>query len=46
MGYIIAVILGYLLGCSSMAYYLAKWNKADLQSSQTLQKLQLRKESE
>ena len=30
MGYIIAVILGYLLGCSSMAYYLAKWKKADL----------------
>ena len=32
MGYIIAVILGYLLGCSSMAYYLAKWKKADLRS--------------
>ena len=32
MGYIIAAILGYLLGCSSMAYYLAKWKKADLRS--------------
>ena len=30
MAYAIAVILGYLLGCSNMAYYLAKLKKADL----------------
>ena len=30
MEYAVAVILGYLLGCSNMAYYLAKGRKADL----------------
>ena len=30
MEYAVAVVLGYLLGCSNMAYYLAKGRKADL----------------
>ena len=30
MQYVIAAVLGYLLGCSNMAYYLAKRKKADL----------------
>lgn len=29
MGYILALGMGYLLGCSSMAYYLGKWKKTD-----------------
>lgn len=32
MGYIIAVLTGYLMGCSNMAYYLAKLRKADLRA--------------
>ena len=32
MGYIIAVVMGYLLGCSNMAFYLAKINKANLRA--------------
>ena len=32
MKYILILLLGYLLGCSSMAYYLAKAAKADLRS--------------
>lgn len=32
MGYIIAVLTGYLMGCSNMAYYLAKLHKADLRA--------------
>ena len=30
MQYVIAVVMGYLLGTSNMAYYIAKWKKADL----------------
>ena len=30
MAYVISAVLGYLLGCSNMAYYLAKGKKADL----------------
>ena len=33
MGYIIAVILGYLLGCSSMAYYIGKMKKKDIRTA-------------
>ncbi len=33
MNYIYTVLLGYLLGCSSMSYYLAKINKIDIRSS-------------
>ena len=33
MRYVLAAALGYLLGCSNMAYYLAKWKKADLRSA-------------
>ncbi len=30
MGYLLSGLLGYLLGCSSMALYLSKWMKKDL----------------
>lgn len=30
MGYLISIILGYLLGCSSMAYYIGMWKKQDV----------------
>lgn len=33
MYYIYAILLGYLLGCSSMSYYLAKFNHVDIRSS-------------
>ena len=33
MGYILAIAAGYLLGCSNMAYYLAKLKKADLRGA-------------
>lgn len=33
MPYLIAIALGYLLGCSNMAYYIAKWKNADLRSA-------------
>ena len=33
MGYLIAVILGYLLGCSHMAYYIGKLKKLDIRSA-------------
>ncbi len=32
MAYLIAIILGYGLGCSNMAWYLSRWKKADLRS--------------
>ncbi len=32
MKYLLAILLGYLLGCSSMSFYLAKWNNVDIQS--------------
>lgn len=32
MNYIFAILLGYLLGCSSMSFYLAKWKHVDIQS--------------
>ncbi len=33
MAYFAAALLGYLLGCSNMALYLAKWKRLDLRSS-------------
>lgn len=33
MGYLLAVILGYLLGCSHMAYYIGKIKKLDIRSA-------------
>ena len=33
MGYLIAILVGYLLGCSNMAWYLAKLKKADLRGA-------------
>ena len=35
MQYLLAIAMGYLLGCSSMAYYLAKLRKADLTKAGT-----------
>jgi len=32
MAYILVCLMGYLLGCSNMAVYLAKWKKVDLKS--------------
>ncbi len=32
MGYVLSVLLGYLLGCSNMALYIAKWKKVNLRS--------------
>lgn len=32
MGYLLSVALGYLLGSSNMAYYIAKWKKVDMRS--------------
>ncbi len=33
MRYLIIIALGYLIGCSSMAYYLSKWKGVDLRKS-------------
>ena len=33
MAYIVAILVGYFLGCSNMAYYLAKLKGADLRSA-------------
>ena len=35
MRYISVILIGYLLGCSSMAWYLAKLSKADLRANGT-----------
>ena len=32
MAYILVCLMGYLLGCSNMAAYLAKWKKVDLKN--------------
>ena len=33
MGYLVSVILGYLLGCSHMAFYISRLKKLDVRSS-------------
>lgn len=33
MQYLLAIILGYLLGCSSMAYYIGKFKKTDIRTA-------------
>lgn len=33
MKYIVAIVLGYLLGCSSMAWYIGKWKKKDVRTA-------------
>lgn len=33
MGYVLAILLGYLLGCSNMAYYIGQIKKKDLRSA-------------
>ena len=33
MGYIFAILLGYLLGCSSMAYYIGRFKKKDIRTA-------------
>ena len=35
MGYVIVVTIGYLLGCSSMAFYLSKLNRVDMKNNGT-----------
>lgn len=35
MEYIVVIVLGYLLGCSSMAFYLSKLKKVDIRSGGT-----------
>ena len=32
MQYVLILLTGYLLGCSNMAFYIAKWKRADLRS--------------
>ena len=32
MKYILAILFGYFLGCSSMSFYLSKWKKVDIRS--------------
>lgn len=33
MHYIVAIVMGYLLGCSSMAFYIGKWKKKDIRTA-------------
>lgn len=33
MGYVLSALLGYLLGCSSMAYYISKWKRTDIRGA-------------
>ena len=33
MNYVLSAILGYLLGCSSMAYYIGKFRKTDIRTA-------------
>ena len=33
MGYLLAILLGYLLGCSSMAFYIGKMKKKDIRTA-------------
>lgn len=33
MGYLLAILLGYLLGCSSMAFYISKMKKKDIRTA-------------
>lgn len=35
MGYLAAITLGYLLGCSSMAFYIGLWKKKDIRTGGT-----------
>ena len=35
MQYVITILIGYLFGCSNMAYYIAKWKKADFRDKGT-----------
>lgn len=32
MSYLVAVLIGYLLGCSNLAYYLARWRRVDFRN--------------
>ncbi len=32
MTYLLPILLGYLMGCSNLAYYISKWKKKDLRS--------------
>ena len=33
MGYILAIVMGYLLGCSNLAYYISRTEKKDIRQS-------------
>lgn len=33
MAYILSILLGYLIGCSSMAYYIGKWKHKDIRTA-------------
>ena len=33
MQYILVIVMGYLLGCSSMAFYIGKWKKKDIRTA-------------
>ena len=35
MGYLFAILLGYAMGCSSMAYYIGQWKKKDIRTAGT-----------
>ena len=35
MGYLLVTTMGYLMGCSSMAFYLGKWKKKDIRTAGT-----------
>ncbi len=33
MAYVLAILMGYLLGCSSMAFYIGLWKKKDIRTA-------------
>ena len=33
MAYVLSAVLGYLIGCSSMAYYIGKWKRKDIRTA-------------
>ena len=35
MAYVIPILLGYLLGCSNMAYYISRYQKKDIRTGGT-----------
>ncbi len=35
MGYVIVVLLGYVVGCSNMAYWISRWKQVDMRGNGT-----------